>query len=380
MNKGTLLYVGNFELPDKGASANRVMSNRLLFRELGYRTAFLGVTRAESFAGIRTASFAPDVFERAYPASTRTWLERSYSLKDVIALAERYDDIKAVIFYNSPISLARRAYGYFSKRGIKVLYDCTEWNAYTKGNKLKQLYKRLDAHQIQYRLDKCVDGLLVISTLMYRQYRTKPIVLLPPLVDCHAPMWRQGRARNDGIFEFCYAGDPEQKDDLRRLIDAFAALGRENTRLRIIGLRKEDFLQENSDYVPPVECAGTQICFTGRISHEEVIWHLAETDCFVFLRESNLRNNAGFPTKFSEAYTSGVQIIATDISDLRSYDEDSVQIVSDMDVATIRNAMACAMTHKRADGVRDAFDYRRYVEPMRDFFKPLMDETTRRVK
>ena len=28
MTKGTVLYIGNFELPDKGASANRVIGGR----------------------------------------------------------------------------------------------------------------------------------------------------------------------------------------------------------------------------------------------------------------------------------------------------------------------------------------------------------------
>ena len=49
MKKGTILYVGNFELPDKGASANRVVNNGKLFKSLGYEVAFFGVNTASSF-------------------------------------------------------------------------------------------------------------------------------------------------------------------------------------------------------------------------------------------------------------------------------------------------------------------------------------------
>lgn len=45
MHKGTILYVGGFELPDKNAAAHRVLSNAKIFRELGYNVVFCGVNR-----------------------------------------------------------------------------------------------------------------------------------------------------------------------------------------------------------------------------------------------------------------------------------------------------------------------------------------------
>lgn len=378
MNKGIILYVGNFELPDKGASANRVMTNRLLFREIGYRTAYLGVTKESVFNGIRKSSFDNDVYERAYPFSIKMWLERSYSLKDIIAVVEEYKDVKIIIFYNSPISLVKKAYSYFKKKEIKVLYDCTEWKADTEGNRLKQLYKKYDAHQIQHCLEKYVDGLIVISSMMYQQYQTKPKVLIPPLIDIDDPMWRQERTRNDDIFEFCYAGDPGRKDDLSCLIDAYKGLDRDNNRLLIIGLKKEEFLKAHPEYRIVVESIRGQIHFMGRVSREEVIRRLINTDCFVFIRESNLRNNAGFPTKFTEAYTSGVQIIATDISDIQHYKQKKIQVLRSKSVTSITKAMSRAMEMERAETIREAFDYRNYVKMMKEFIELFSEETKRK--
>ena len=368
MGRGTILYVGNFELPDKGASANRVMTNRLLFREIGYRTAFLGVTREAQFDGIRPLGFDEDIYERAYPSSTRMWLERSYSLRDILAVAAKYDDLKMIIFYNSPYSLVKRAHRCFSKKGIKVLYDCTEWNAYTKGNKLKRLYKQYDARQIQHHLDRCVDGLIVISSLMDRQYQTKPKVLIPPLVDMDAPMWQQKRTRDDGIFEFCYAGDPEGKDDLRLLIEAYAEVRKPATRLVIIGVQREDFLRAYPESSSLITGLADRLHFKGRVSHEEVITQLINTDCFVFIRQPNLRNHAGFPTKFAEAYTSGTQIIATDISDIRNYADETIQILKEISVESITQTMQHALGRKSKAQLRNSFDYRCYIDPVEHFF------------
>ena len=66
MAKGTIIYMGNFELPDKNAAAHRVMNNGKIFKDLGYRVAYLGVTRDESFAGIKQSKYNPDIYEEAY--------------------------------------------------------------------------------------------------------------------------------------------------------------------------------------------------------------------------------------------------------------------------------------------------------------------------
>lgn len=44
-SKGTIIYVGGFELPDKNAAAQRVLSIAKILRELGYDVIFLGVDK-----------------------------------------------------------------------------------------------------------------------------------------------------------------------------------------------------------------------------------------------------------------------------------------------------------------------------------------------
>ena len=49
MSKGTILYVGGFELPDKNAAAHRVLSNGKAIRELGYDVVFVDIDKTLRF-------------------------------------------------------------------------------------------------------------------------------------------------------------------------------------------------------------------------------------------------------------------------------------------------------------------------------------------
>ena len=57
----------------------------------------------------------------------------------------------------------------------------------------------------------------------------------------------------------------------------------------------------------------------GRLSHRETVKYILGCNCYIFIRRSDKRNNAGFPTKFAESYTCGVPIITTDVSDVGEY-------------------------------------------------------------
>ena len=45
MKKRTILYVGGFELPDKNAAAQRVLSVAKIFKSIGYNVIFLGIDK-----------------------------------------------------------------------------------------------------------------------------------------------------------------------------------------------------------------------------------------------------------------------------------------------------------------------------------------------
>lgn len=386
---GTILYVGNFELPDKGAAAHRVMTNGKLFGALGYRTVYLGVVRdTEPFEGIRAADCGMDgiegmeIYEEAYPVGSAAWVRHLFHTDNIRAVLERYDDIKIILLYNVPYVTLCRVRKLVRGSGIRVCYDCTEWNAYTAGNFVKRLYKKLDTRQIQYLIGRKTDGLIVISKRMENRYRGhKNLLRLPPLVDTGAPIWNQELIPTDA-FEFCFAGTIDNKEKLETVISAFAALEEDNTLLRIIGIRQDDFLMSHPECGEDIRRAGERIIFMGRLSHEETVRHVLSCGAYVFVREPSLRNEAGFPTKFAEAHTCGVPVITTDVSDVGTYFHKAGEAQNGILLHECsRNEILSAMKTVSASGRNGErkplsmdFDYRSYMNDTKDWLKRICDE------
>ena len=111
-------------------------------------------------------------------------------------------------------------------------------------------------------------------------------------------------------------------------------------------------------------------------------------DCFVFIREATTRNTAGFPTKFSEAFTCGVPFITTDVSDVAAYIDSPEKgiILPDASVDMIREAMESAAARSKVHNskfiegpvadlapdfpsrtLRNTFDYRNFIDETKEW-------------
>lgn len=319
--KGTILYVGNFELPDKGAAANRVVSNGKLFRKLGYGTAYLGIRKYVDFAGVQLLDAEQNMYEEKYPQGIREWFLHMWSVKNIQAVIEEQGDVCMVILYNVPFVLLKRVKHALKSTNIKVAYDCTEWAGVTDGSFAKQMAKKIDEHFIRTKLADVADHLIVISRRMQQAYaKSKHLLLLPPLLDTHDPIWHQSMEKQEDVFEFCFAGILDgNKESLDIIVEAFGNLKRKDIRLRIIGITEKEFCDFYPNGRQLIEKCHEQVVFMGTRSHTETIRFVLHCDCYIFIRQPDIRNNAGFPTKFAESYTCNVPIIATDISDIRGY-------------------------------------------------------------
>lgn len=365
--KGTILYVGNFELPDKGAAANRVVSNGKLFQKLGYNTAYLGVRKHADFTGVELLDAERNMYEEPYPQGIRQWFLHMWSVKNIQAVMEKQGDVCMVILYNVPFVLLKRVKHALKFTNIKVVYDCTEWAGVTDGSFAKQIAKKCDEHFIRTKIADVADGLIVISRRMQQAYaKCKHLLLLPPLVDIHDPIWHQTMEKQEDTFEFCFAGILDgNKESLDVIVEAFGNLNRKDVRLRIIGIRKEEFCEFYPKGQSILEKCHEQVEFMGTRSHAETIRHVIHCDCYIFIRQSDKRNNAGFPTKFAESYTCNVPIIATDISDIRGYlaERDRGTLLETVSVEAAERAMREEIERGRANtnlSLNQTFHYETY--------------------
>lgn len=383
MTKGTIIYWGGFELPDKNAAAHRVVSNGKILKSLDYQLVYLGtatVKEQEYFNGIREAACGEHIYEEAHPLTMKQWARWFCSIANLREVVSKYTDVNMIIVYNVPFIILKRVKATFGKQGIKIVYDCTEWSGETKGSLPKRILKKIDERFVRKGIGKASDGLIVISKLMEKAYVKNPNLLrLPPLVDLNAPIWHQSREKQSAGFEFCFAGVPGgNKESLDKVVEAFCQLEDDSAILRIIGPTKEDVIDLNPEIKELIEKNERKIIFTGRLSHQDTIKYVLGCDCYIFIRPSNLRNNAGFPTKFAESFTCGGRIITTDVSDVGSYLKEAGRgrILETVDAELIKNAMEKEMQNKTAieqKQLATAFHYESYTEACRNWIDKMMD-------
>ena len=88
------------------------------------------------------------------------------------------------------------------------------------------------------------------------------------------------------------------------------------------------------------------------------------------------RNTAGFPTKFAEAYTCGVPIITTDVSDIRDHPADDLTVLPELSEETVLGAMRGVLSGKGGSRqIRDAFDYRKKINECNEFLIKMTSDT-----
>lgn len=368
----TIIYYGGFTLPDKSASANRVVANGKIFAKLGYKTVFIGASEG-SFEGLRPVEGCEDMFEHAHPTSTKQWLMHMLSVEHIESVAKNYDDVKKIILYNVPMFTLLKAKKTFAKRNIEVCYDCTEWTKNTDGSLPKRIFKAFDEILISNFAHKVADSMIAISSMMEKKYKSsKKLLILPPLVDINDGIWHQKAEKSEDVFEFCFAGIPDgKKESLDKVFEAFCSINKKNTRLRIIGITENDFRNIYPDCLIPKNVRN-KIIFMGRLSHEETIKHVLGCDCYIFIRRSDKRNNAGFPTKFAESYTCGVPIITTDVSDVGEYIRKSGKgaLLKDMTTENISDAMLYQIENKTCDkSLNTAFHYETFIQQTENWLK-----------
>ena len=371
--KGTIIYAGNFELPDKNAAAHRVTNNGKIFRALGYRVVFLGAVRDEAFSGVRESSYDPDVFEEAYPVGTRAWVKHIFDASNIRAVADKCDDVKLVILYNAPYATVKSVKKAFAGTSVTVAYDCTEWNPSAEGSLPKRLYKKLDEKRVRTRLARLCDDIIVISKRMERAYSGANVLRLPPLVDVDEAIWKQEREAHPGTFGFCFAaGSVANKERPDAVVEGFLLIGDPDARLRVVGLTEAEFASAYPSLAEKAASDG-RVVFRGLVSHAEAVRIVLSCDCYVFIRENTTRNEAGFPTKFAEAYTCGVPIVTTDVSDVADYitSPDKGFIVAGTDANAVEAGMRESLS-RRAKTEKElvlSFDYRNHISETEKWFR-----------
>lgn len=381
--KKRILYIGGFDLPDKNAAAQRVIANAKLFRDLGYEIILVGLDKNIH----ETEEFVYEefrCFNLVYPKTRLDWMKYLCSKSLYLDYIERFSP-NIIIAYNHPAVALRNLLRYTKKNNIKLLSDCTEWYE-PQGN---FIFRQIKGFDIWYRMrivHPQLDGLIVISSFLYNYYKqqnVKALLQLPPLVDKKEDKWIEA-AKHKEIEEtinFIYAGSPGlgNKDRLDMIISAMdKAISQYNLswKLTIIGIAEDIYrkIYKINKQIPSF------VVFKGRRTHKEVLQHLMNSDFQIFIRENNLANTAGFPTKFVESQSSGLMVLTNHSSDLKDFllEDKNGYLLDISSEETLNESILRISKFKKNDILlkkkyidTEVFDYRKYSNKARLFLGEL---------
>lgn len=382
-NGKTILYVGGFELPDKNAAAHRVLNNAKIFRELGYRVVFCGIHHgANSVCKTEFAGF--ECWSIPYPVGLRSWL--SY-LTDFSHLKRLLEDVKpdGVVFYNFQSVVYAKALAYCKKHCIWTIADVTEWYV-AEGNVLFRMIKQADTSLRMRRLNCKTDGVIAISTYLFRFYKraNRRVIQIPPLVDLTEEKWCAAPARlADDKIHLVYAGSTTgQKDDLKSVLHALAGLG-DTFVLHILGL-EETALRETVFAGDTKSMKDDPVICHGRIEHTACLTLIKQCDFQIFVRPNNLVTQAGFPTKLGESFACGTPVITNISSNIDDYlvDRETGFVLETNSCEAIKDVLTTIAEMTQTERVQlksncksvTSFDYRTYVDEMKPFLEAVYGE------
>lgn len=364
-----ILYLGGFELPDKNAAAQRVMANAMLLREMGFEVTLVGVTKEKKEKTFEYNGFSCRCLK--YPETTKEWLYQVTSFLPVTEIEMYSPDF--LVLYNFPAMASLKIRRYCHQKGVKVIHDLTEWEQ-TEGWTPRDMAKRLDTWLRMRYCIRRMDGVIAISRYLY-DYCKRDVntVLVPPTVDLDNGKWNRDREiKTNSPITLVYAGSPGGgvKDRLDVIVDAVRQ--HKSIRLKVVGVTEEQFFEAFKREPENME----NVEFKGRLTHEEAVKEVCDSDFQMLIRDHSRKNDAGFPTKLVESMSCGIPVIATVFSNITYYVRDGengfllndgVALTTVMEKLEEMNSEEVIAMKKKCLAMKD-FDYRGYRKEFEKLF------------
>lgn len=370
-NKGTILYVGGFELPDKNAAAHRVLNNAKIFKELGYNVVFCGVNR-EIFSPAESSEniLGFESFPIPYPANSKQWIKQMLTIGQYSHLIDIFSDIKFVICYNLHAIPLAKLISLCRKKSIKIVADCTEWYENKFSINPIKLIKCIDTFLCMRVFQKKCDGMIAISSYLANYYKksVKHIMVVPPLVDLEDEKYIfDGEKPHNEVTTLVYCGSPSaSKESLGEVVKCLNNITDLDFRLRIVGIDYEHFCSMYN----ALPDRG-KIEFMGHVSHKTALQTVRESDYALIIRPKTRATIAGFPTKFAEAISLGTAVIASDTSDLSKYLKNGKNGFL-VDISMLDIDFRRILLSKKPDVEKETFDYKSYIIDFQNFIKKIV--------
>lgn len=330
-NLSVILYIGEMELPDKNAAAQRVLANSTIIKEAtNHEVILIGLRKGLLTRNIRKTNRRVNgfrTFEYPYPASALQWIQYITGIRYVKQVIYHIGvhRVEAVIAYNYPAIALERLRVFCKRKNIRLISDTSEWYGKSRRAFPSNLIKDFDTFLRMKVVNKKCGNLICASKYLEDYYKTRKcqVVNIPSLVVNKSKEINYGSDSSSEYKIFSFVGSPgrsREKERLDWIINFFHSVKeRDDFRLLLVGVTKESFLGVYPEFERRVEELHNKIIFKGVVSHEEALNIISQSHFTVFARTTNRVTNAGFPTKLAESYACAVPVIATPSSNISDF-------------------------------------------------------------
>lgn len=385
----TLILAGGFGLPDRTASATRVLGMARLFQVLGLKVIVLGKIGQDTPPPEGPMELVVDgvrCLDIRRPFAGRDFRAYDSSADSIAAVVDSLPrgSVVAVSVYNHPTRASWSLIQACKTRGVPAILDCTEWYGW-EGPRIIRNLLRMAMTEIRLRvLTRLAGNVICASNWFARTVAEQNTLLLPFVVDASSPRWRAEPPRvasPGGPRRFVYSGSPGvgmEKDRLPVAIAGFRDLHDRGIPFEflIAGITREGYLRLRPDHTA-ILAGMDSVRFLGRIPHPEALALLRSADFSLFFRKPNRVSHTGFATKYVEAASLGIPVISNATSDLPLYLRDGengfmapglsqAEIGATLErAATMDDAAVAAM--KSVCAADNPFDIPKWIDETRAF-------------
>lgn len=217
-----------------------------------------------------------------------------------------------------------------SNLGYKIIIDLVEdYSVHNEKISFRLALRYKINIFINRKMISYVSGFIVISNFLKKKLESykidnNNIQLIP--ISAENLFHKSDKIQKRDNFRFLYTGTYGIKDGIDFMLDAYKKLFNKHPNIELILTGKTGRISKNYEYLKNLD-ANYNIRFLGTIPETEYYDFLQDSDALLMTRIGSKYANSGFPFKLGEYLATGRPVIATDISDIKLYLLDKIDII-----------------------------------------------------
>ena len=304
-----------------------------------------------------------------------------FKIKNILSEFAPEKNESIILYSTNPIFVSIIKVGYGNI--CKLYYDVVEWDDYSSFR-----FKKLDPHYWMFRwvfygIFPKGDGIIAISKNIEHHFKNIGCkTFLYPICLDSSTLYRGYALREKDTLDMIYPGNPENKDDVAKVIKAISCLSidlQQRLRLHFTSVSKKrikNLLKNDKDILNKLsQC----LVFHPWLEYEDLIRLYYEMDALILFRLNNQVCRSNFPSKVPELLSCGIFIIANNVGDFFDYLHDGVDSIKinndsiEACITAIKKALSLTKAEKlllssnAVQCAKNKFDYRLFSKGITEF-------------